>query len=455
MAASRSFPTFLLFCVLLVYNGNLRLGYSGDTLPARFLPFSLLLERTFYLDTWAKPYLFGAYKEGAHFLVRARGHWMSAYPVATPVVVTPLYVLAAVWVLRHPPAQRHAAAAVAAATMEKFSASLLAALSAVVLFLAFRKLAPPGVALAVTLIYALASSTWSIASQALWTHALTQLSFALLILALLGDEGDRRSALLAGIALAAAVANRPANALMVIPVLIFYALRRRRDLLLLLAPLVIAGILVLAYNLYFFGTPLGASSDAKRVAGRFDVFRNSSWAGLPGLLMSPSRGLFIFMPWTLLALGGAVRLWKDRGLPWARYLLAGVAVLFVLYSRYDRWWGGYCFGPRYLTDLMPLLALCLLCAWPAIFSRRALRAALVAFVGVALWVQVVGAHFYTWEWDNDPDAGSVDARPQRIFDWTDTQISRNWVNGPAPQDLYVRWWNYVHDGSCGRKRSTL
>ena len=52
------FTSFLLFLVvLLVYVANGRSIGAGDTLPARYLPFSLLRERNFDLDEF--PVLYG------------------------------------------------------------------------------------------------------------------------------------------------------------------------------------------------------------------------------------------------------------------------------------------------------------------------------------------------------------------------------------------------------------
>jgi sulfite exporter TauE/SafE len=76
-----------------------------------------------------------------------------------------------------------------------------------------------------------------------------------------------------------------------------------------------------------------------------------------GTLFAPNNGLFWFMPWTLVALAGAVvglfrpgrRL--DAGLV---LVLTGVYLLFV--SMVDNWRGGWTAGPRYIVPLVPFLA---------------------------------------------------------------------------------------------------
>lgn len=82
------FLLFLLFGLLvLVYNANMRSLSSGDCVPAKLLPFSLWVERDLDLDEFV--HLF-AKEEGfelAHYAHWTHGHWVSIYPVVTPVLI--------------------------------------------------------------------------------------------------------------------------------------------------------------------------------------------------------------------------------------------------------------------------------------------------------------------------------------------------------------------------------
>ena len=119
-----------------------------------------------------------------------------------------------------------------------------------------------------------------------------------------------------------------------------------------------------------------------------------------------------------------------------------MATIFLFYAGYDRWWGGHCFGPRYLTDLLPLLAFFLVPVWPLIKAAPLLRIVFFLSVAAALWVQVVGVYYYPMgKWDSQPL--SVDAHPERLWDWADTQLSRSWRKGPAPADVYIVWREFL------------
>jgi hypothetical protein len=367
---------------------------------------------------------------------------ISAYPIITPVVVTPLYVLPAWWLSRQsPPLYPHSRRFIVIAnTMEKLSASLIAAMSGALLFLAFRKVASRNVSLVVALIYGLASNTWAISSQALWRHGLTELSFAFLLWALLRVPDSPSAPFWAGLALAVAAANKPLEAILIVPLLLYFGRGQWKNWLLFLTPLVVLGSLVFAYNLYFFATLLGAytAPTLGRGGGAHFPLWTRLAVGLPGSLVSPSRGLLIYTPWVAFSFWGAARLWKEKSLRWSRPLIVALVAIHLVQVGGIDWWAGYCFGPRYSTDLLPFLAWFLVPVWASIRARPVLRVALAATVAIALWVQVVGAFYYpAGDWDGSPV--SVDIEPQRCWDWSDNQLRRSWRAGPAPPSLLIQW----------------
>jgi hypothetical protein len=367
---------------------------------------------------------------------------MSKYPIITPVVVTPLYVLPAWWLSRQsPPLYPYSGVfLVTAVTMEKLSASLIAALSGGLLFLALCKIASRRVSLLVALIYGLGSNTWTISSQALWRHGLTELSFTFLLWALFRVPDSPNAPFWAGLALAVAAANKPLEAILTVPFLIYFGRRHWKNLFLFLTPLVALGSLPLAYNLHNFAQLVGAYGIPSFLSGGVTHF--PFWArlgiGLSGTLVSPSRGLLVYTPWVAFAFWGAARLWKEKSLGWSRPLIAALAAIWVVQVAGVAWWGGWCFGPRYFTDLLPFFAWFLVPVWASIRARPVLRVAFTATVAIALWVQVVGTFYYpAGNWDGWPV--NVDLEPQRCWDWSDTQVLRSWRAGPAPPLLLNQW----------------
>ena len=82
-----------------------------------------------------------------------------------------------------------------------------------------------------------------------------------------------------------------------------------------------------------------------------------SWEALTGTLISPSRGLFIYLP--VLAFV-AYLLLRYRRSARTRLVVLAVSVVIAhigLLSGFAGWSGGRCYGPRLSTDLVPVVCL--------------------------------------------------------------------------------------------------
>jgi len=84
------------------------------------------------------------------------------------------------------------------------------------------------------------------------------------------------------------------------------------------------------------------------------LFSGSILEGMRGLLISPSRSFFIYSPVMIvffLSLRKSYR--QNKGLTILMTTIFLVHLL--LYARNNGWFGGYCFGPRYLNVTIPFL----------------------------------------------------------------------------------------------------
>ncbi|HYN63128.1 MAG TPA: hypothetical protein VES36_00870, partial [Candidatus Limnocylindrales bacterium] len=330
-----------------------------------------------------------------------------------PVLIAPLYLPAVGylhlrdwtdWRLDH-----------VARIMEKLSASLVAALSASLLYLLLRRRVAAPIALLLTLAYAFGTTTWMISSQALWQHGMAQLLVISALLFLTGPCTAPR-AVAAGVLIGLIAGNRPPDAILA-AVLGAYGLfwAGRRAALLAAAAALPVG-LVLLYNLGMadhFAGGYGRVGDAS-------FFEHDLLSGLGGLLFSPTRGLFVFSPFLLFLVLVWRHLPRDRG-ERALTLAMGVGVILqvLLYAMTD-WRTGISWGPRYLTDLLPLLMWILA---PVVASLHGLgRVCFLFAVGAAVAIEAIGAFWYTgatdgalyavasgphqmraaWDWRNAP-----------------------------------------------------
>lgn len=79
-------------------------------------------------------------------------------------------------------------------------------------------------------------------------------------------------------------------------------------------------------------------------------------SGLYGLTLNPGKGIVFFSPVVIVALAGIPGLWhRSRTVA---FVCAGfLASVLYAYSNYSVWHGGWCWGPRFLVPLMPLVSL--------------------------------------------------------------------------------------------------
>lgn len=412
---------------LLVYNANLREVSSQDTIPTRVLPVALVRERTLALDMFFRDWPPGT--PLPYWVQRVNGRYLSSYPLLPGLIAVPVYAVPVVllggdsWALIN--------------VLAKLTASLIAALSVALVYLAAARLGPDAVAVAVALVYALGTSAWSVASQGLWGHGPAALFLAASVACLL--HADERPWLFdaAGLATGFMLASRLIT-VFVAAALLGYALGhdRRRGVRALGWCALGAGPF-LAYNLWTFGSLEGGYArmlDDFRVEGFAGTWATRPWEGLAGLLVSPSRGLFVYSPILLATVLGIVPALRPG--PHRRvyaWLAGGLGVSLLVLSKYSLWYAGASFGPRLLTDFMPAAVLFLVPAWPTLEGRRSLAAVAALLFAVSVAVQAIGAFYYPspreLDWNSSPRGVPLTAR---LWQWEDTQLARLVRNGPHP-----------------------
>jgi hypothetical protein len=403
-----------LFCALMaIYVANFRLLGAGDSLPTRLLPFSVLREGNLNLDefTWEHRH------DGRlpYYVHQMGPHIYSVSTIATALVVTPLYVLPAWWLAARGIGYDDVRARVVVVAMERISAAFLTALSACLLYAALRRLASWRWALALTLVYALGTSTWSIASQALWAHALSELCLVILCAIFLTPAPSRAAFVVAGLTAGVMVANRPQMVVFAAPALLFVAAYHRRHLLAFAALPALVGVLLLAYNRAVFNVAAGGY-------GGLGHFKGPLFEGLAGLVISPNRGLLVYTPVMLFAFWGAVRVWRVPAPTWLRWLTVGVLLHVLVHAKFDEWWAGYTYGPRYFTDVLPALTIFLVYGLIPLWRARSLQVLAVALALYGIGVQAIGVYAADDRWNREPEP--IEVRPERLWDWADLQIVR-------------------------------
>ncbi|QJW99717.1 glycosyltransferase family 39 protein [Frigoriglobus tundricola] len=313
---------------------------------------------------------------GVRVSIRPPGNALTALPFVAPLAA----------VRERPPSS------LAMLQLGKLVGAACVAVAACLFHIVCRRVAPSA-AWPATVLFAFGTCLFSVASQALWTHGPAVLWLCTALYLRTGDRPDGAArAIATGLALGLAVLARPTAAFFAAATVAALLLDRRwRASAWITLGGVLPALLLAYYNWHFFGnlTVGGYAADNWTEAPPL-------WVGLGGLLVAPSRGVFIYSPALILALYGAVRLYRraeDEPVESVRALLgawlaAAVASL-IFYARWHDWRGGWCFGPRFLCEAMPVACLLFALAYEALRTHTA-RALACALVASSVAVHVVG-----------------------------------------------------------------
>jgi hypothetical protein len=403
-------PWLLFVGVVFIYSFNGRALTAGDTIPASYLPLSLLREFDFDLDEF--PFL---YEEAMPWFVqRVNDRIVSSYPPWAGVLAVPVYLLPVL-----------AGASPQAATiqdLEKLSATLITALSAILLLFTLRRLTSEKIAWSIALVYALGTSSFSSSSQALWQHGPSQLFLTLTIYWLVRGIDTPRFSAYAGLALGIASICRPSNVLMAIPIAAYVFLRRRDQFVGFCLASLPPFVAFMFYNMQYYGSPIstgfavGIIDPSRLWSIGSHLFRTPLLEGLAGILVSPSRGLFVYSPIFLVSMIGIAMIWMGPKQVLLKYLSLAVLLIMLLTAKWVNWWGGGSYGPRLLADITPILCLYL---YPPLERARARW--LLKGVIAGLVVLSIGLHalrvFGGGDWNGHPN---VDRHPERLWSWVDS-----------------------------------
>jgi hypothetical protein len=163
--------------------------------------------------------------------------------------------------------------------------------------------------------------------------------------------------------------------------------------------------------------------------GSAGVARHISEA-IIGLLISPSRGLFVFSPVLLFApygIGLSLRPGRFEALEGFLLVILIGHLLGVALSN-PMWCWGHSFGPRFMTDVTSFLAYFLVPALEDSSNWKGVKAvflwtALALTLAFSVFVHFTGVVYaHAWAWNTLPT--DVDKSLTRLWDWNDSQALR-------------------------------
>lgn len=310
-------------------------------------------------------------------------------------------------------------------------AAILMAAFASLVFFSSRLLLSPGLSVLIAFGTSLGTQVLSTASRGLWSDTWGILLIGFVVYLLVAHESRQRGIhpeLIATL-LAWSYVVRPTNSLAVIAVTAYMILFCRAQFIrYLVVGLAWLGAFV-GYSWYHFGQTLPNYYLASRLS--FQSF----WIGLAGNLISPSRGLLVFVPIIIFLFYLLIRYAKE--IKFRRLAILSLSIIVahvIVISGFPQWWAGHCFGPRFTAGLVPWFALIGILAIKARLAWRdqnelkrgstrwraemALGAVLLMIsVGINARGAMNGA---TALWNQIP--ANVDEHPERVWDWKHPQF---------------------------------
>jgi hypothetical protein len=353
--------------------------YTGGTSTSRLdLLHALVVDGTFHIDRYHRNT-----SDKAHF----GGHYYSDKAPGTVLLALPGFLLAH-WMVSERDQTHPMQSWRNAGWLEKSwlatvsSAGLITALGGMFFFMWLCRYVDQKTALITALALFLGAAPFPYATM-LFSHALVA---GLIVISLWLIErgqdrqlGNDRLYALAGFCAGLALASEFTAGIVIAGLFVFVALSGWRPALWFSMGAVPPLLLIPAYNWICFESPftLGYSHQAvfpEMERGLYGIAWPDGSTALK-LLFSPERGLLFWSPFFIMALFGYPLLWrKSRRVFWLALIIPIIQVVCISGYTWD-WRAGWTLGPRYLSPVLPLLAV------PAAFGAQrhpALGAVLIA-----------------------------------------------------------------------------
>ena len=339
------------------------------------------------------------------------------------------------------------------ALLFRFVAALLAAATCWIFWNTATEYLTATLAALLTLGFAIASPVASTLARPFWSHSWAAFLLSAAIFLLMAERfAERRWAHVAmGMLAAWAYFCRPSMSLGVIALVVLLLIQRRRQVGWFMVGSLGWLALFVVHSLTVFGTALPRYF---RSPGQGFAIDGNFLEALAGTMVSPGRGLLVYLPYLGVLAFLAVVGWRE--IPRRSIVVAagGVLVLhWIVVASFHNWWGGHSFGPRLFADTLPWLFAAAVLILRGTRDRghaghapRVAIAVLIASFVLGTFIHGRGAmDAVTLKWHEPiPEVGLPRVRRLRLFrqerlwNWRYPQFLSGMVK-PPPLDIPEEW----------------
>ncbi len=307
-------------------------------------------------------------RQNAYQLGLINGKVLYFYPHGTSILSLPFVGLMKIFGVS-PSTSAHVFSFGGETLIQKMLASALMAILACIFFRTALLMLNLRWSLLIAIGAAFGTEVWSTASSSMWSHTWEIFLAGCVVYLMLRAELRGKKPAPANFATVAVLLGlmffvRPTGAAPIACVTIYVLYARRRDF----VPYAVAGAVCFALYAVYTKAVFGSV-----IPGYYSqpLALSSLGIGLERNLISPSRGLFVFVPTAAFVLYLVARYWKMLPhKPLAITALATIGGLMLIVSSWWAWWAGICYGPRLLTDAIPWFVLLAILGCAAIPPQR-------------------------------------------------------------------------------------
>lgn len=414
IAFSASFLIYIgVFFTIYTLKLNHLVLQSEDYIGSTVLPFSLLYEGDFDLNEYYSE-LTTYYPQPdnptftPYYLRKNGDNYYSIRPIWTSLIALPVYIPVRLVNLE--------VNIELIRIMSRIGGAFITALSAGLFYILIDKLLRDrNSKIFLFLTYSFATNSLSTSSQGLWQHGTSQLLLTASLLTLL-----RKNYLLTGFLLGIAVVSRPTNLLSFVILGLYiawkvYSENKQINLLNVkkLLTYVLGGIIAILIE-FTLNKLLYGVADNAAYGDQLNGWRNNIFEGFLGLWLSPSKGILPNSPILIFVLYGFYYVIKklkntkldDTDTP----LLYPAAVITLLHTFIMGWWyswyGGYSWGYRMASDIMPFLVLMMIPFVTNFYQKEKLKITSYILLTISILNHLAGFIFFDGVWHTIYDGKS-------------------------------------------------
>ncbi|NMB69650.1 hypothetical protein GYA27_00400 [candidate division WWE3 bacterium] len=387
---------------------------SEDTLPAMFLPYSIVQNGNIYLDRFydqlVKKYPQPDdkdYKKGnvPFYLIKVENHYLSAFTIIAPLLALPVYFFPVIFGVL--PTWQNLI------ILSHMAEALLMGLSGWLLYLIATKRLNLETKLArtVTVIYLFATINYGLVSQALWQHGSVQL-LLLTGLYFYLSESYYINYLLSGIFWGFAFLARPTALL---PIALFFgttllSFRPVKEKLSKLVVLAFGALPAVTFFLWYNSTFYRSFTNQGYSSQLFTSWLGDFPVSFFGVWLSPSKGILIYSPILIFSLIGFVLALKNKNKKVTDlYIISGFVVFIhtLVISFWKHWYGGWSFGYRMSSDVIPFMVLMIVPFLQSAYYQK-YKKLFICLLTLSIIIQILSFIFYDGIWHAAYDKGFHD-----------------------------------------------